>query len=143
MRCTLESPGKASQKEALSLEPAIVRAINGQAHAMAQISEKMSGTLEERSSQSILDISSIPILGLLLVQRQPNWRLTCMQNSDLKDIVAHFVKAHKLEASVYVAESLEELYSDKQKQYDVFIVNVFESSGLLRQGILEDIALLR
>ncbi|XP_065309522.1 protein arginine N-methyltransferase 9-like isoform X2 [Dermacentor albipictus] len=143
MRCTLESPGKASQKKVLSLEPAIVRAINGQAHAMAQISEKMSGTLEERSSQSILDISSIPILGLLLVQRQPNWRLTCMHNSDLKDIVAHFVKAHKLEVSVYVAESLEELYSDKQKQYDVFIVNVLESSGLLRQGILEDIALLR
>lgn len=143
MRCTLESPGKASQKEVLSLEPAIIRAINGQAHAMAQISEKLSGTLEKFSSQCILDISSIPILGLLLVQHQPNWRLTCMHNSDLKDIVAHFVKAHKLEASVHVAESLEELYSDKLKHYDVLIVNVFESSGLLRQGILEDIALLR
>ncbi|KAH6937183.1 hypothetical protein HPB50_025829 [Hyalomma asiaticum] len=40
-------------------------------------------------------------------------------------------------------DSLEELYHNRQIQYDVFIVNVFESSGLLRQGVFEDIALLR
>lgn len=143
MQCVLQSSSNAPPKEVLSLEPAIVRAINSQAHVMAHISEKLSGTLEEHSSQSILDISCIPILGLLLVQRRPNWRLTCVHNLDSKDLVDYFVKAHKLEAAVNVVDSLEELYSEKQEEYDTFIVNVFEPSGLLRQGVFEDIALLR
>lgn len=143
MQCFREPSVNTFQKEVISLEPAVIRAINAQAHVMAQISEKLCGTLEEHSLQIILDISSIPILGLLLVQCRPTWRLTCVHNSDSKDLVTHFVKTHKLEAAVTIADSLEELYHNRQTQYDVFVVNVFESSGLLRQGVFEDIALLR
>nr|XP_037286196.1 protein arginine N-methyltransferase 9-like [Rhipicephalus microplus] len=143
MQCVLQSSNNAPPKEFLSLEPAIIRAINGQAYVMARISEKLIQAREEHSPQRILDISCVPILGLLLAQCRPNWKLTCMHNSDTKDFVHHFVKAHKLEAVVNVVDSLDELCSEKQEQYDVFIVNVFEQSGLLRQGVLEDIALLR
>ncbi|XP_077518992.1 protein arginine N-methyltransferase 9-like isoform X2 [Amblyomma americanum] len=143
VHCELDSFINAPKKAVTSLESEVIRALNGQAPIMAQISEQLDARLGNRSTQNILDASHIPLLGLLLLRRQPDWKLTYVPNSNSKDFVASFVKAHGLEMAVNAVENLEELHNGKGKQYDIFIVNVFESSGLLRQGVFEDIALLR
>lgn len=143
LHCVLESLTNAPEKAVTSLDSEVIREINGQAPIMARISEQLEARLGNCVVQNILDASRIPLLGLLLLRRQPNWRLTYMQNSNSEDFVASFVKTHRLEMAVNAVENLEELHNGKGTQYDIFIVNVFETSGLLRQGVFEDIALLR
>ncbi|KAH9373697.1 hypothetical protein HPB48_018658 [Haemaphysalis longicornis] len=58
------------------------------------------------------------------------------------DMLGH-PRSHRLEGGVCKTATLEELYSWEGQQYDIFIVNVFEPTGLLRRSVFEDIALLR
>lgn len=144
MRC-IDSSQKDQSRQATCLTPDAIRAINGQAPVMTRISRQLRASLQECSAEkNVLDISHIPLLGLLLVRNQPNTRLTYVAATpDCADFVACFARSHRLEGGVCKTATLEELYSWEVQQYDIFIVNVFEPTGLLRRSVFEDIALLR
>ncbi|KAM7290990.1 protein arginine N-methyltransferase 9 [Ixodes scapularis] len=138
------------QPSGLTLSPAqtvrlpsdTVRALNGQLRSSAMLAEEM---LSSGLSQTcnVLDLSQVPVLGLMLVRAAASRRLTWMPNQDSKAFVSAFVKAHELEGSVSTATELDTLCKEEGGKYDVLIINAFESCGLLRHGVLEDVALLR
>lgn len=141
----LDPPPEDLPRRVTCLTADAIRAINGQAPAMTRVSRQLCASLRECCVQkNVLDLSNIPLLGLLLVRDQPNWKLTYVAATlDCTDFVACFVRSHRLECGVCKTVTLDELYCWQGQQYDIFIVNVFESTGLLRRGVFEDIALLR
>lgn len=145
MQCVLDSPCKDPPRQVTCLSPDAIREINGQAPVMTGISQQLRASLQECSTEKkVLDLSHIPLLGLLLIRDRPNTKLTYVDATpDCGDFVACFKGSHRLEDDICKTATLEELYSWQGPQYDIFIVNVFESTGLLRQSVFEDIALLR
>lgn len=131
-----------SPAQTIRLPSDMVRALNGQLRCSATLAEEiLSSGLSETCN--VLDLSQVPVLGLMLIREAASRRLTWMPNQDSKAFVSAFVEAHKLGGSVSTATELDTLCKGEGGKYDVLIIDAFESCGLLRHGVLEDVALLR
>ncbi|EEC01076.1 hypothetical protein IscW_ISCW015820 [Ixodes scapularis] len=142
--CSTKEPSGLTHSlaQTIRLPSDMVRMLNGQLRSSAMLAKKI---LSSGLSQTcnVLDLSQVPVLGLLLVGEAVSRRLTWMPNQDSKAFVSAFVEAHKLGGSVSTATELDTLCKGEGGKYDVLIIDSFEFSGLLRHGVLEDVALLR
>lgn len=142
--CSSEMLGKAPSKSQcqIPLPSDVVRAINDQACGAAHLA-KGEQLCKLSNNAKILDLSRVPILGLLLLQDQPSRKLTWVPHPGSESFFSSFVRYHSLEKSVCLAPELESVSDQSNQGYDVLIFNAFEPSGLLQHRLFEDVALLR
>ncbi|CAN7995739.1 unnamed protein product [Ixodes hexagonus] len=144
INCTTKKPdSQASAPGRTILLPSdTVRMLNGQLPPSALLAEGMQCSGLSRTCK-ILDLSQVPVLGLLLLRESASRRLAWMPNDDSEAFVSTYIDAHQLGGSCATVTDLDTLCEEDGEKYDVLIINAFEPSGLLRHRVLEDVALLR
>ncbi|XP_064482316.1 protein arginine N-methyltransferase 9-like [Ornithodoros turicata] len=89
----------------------------------------------------ILDISTVPILGLLFLKKDDTSQLTTIVGGT-SPLVDAFLKRHNLRNRNKFA-SLDSLLDSKLPTFDVLVTDVWDASGNLRTSLFEYVAALR